>query len=521
MQALALKYRPKNFESLIGQNVVASSLSHALDSGRIGHAYLFSGLRGSGKTSSARIFAKALLCEEGISSHPCEKCANCIMANENRHLDIVEMDAASHRKIDDIRELIEHTKYSPASARFKIFIIDEVHMLTKEAFNALLKTLEEPPSYVKFILATTDPLKLPATILSRTQHFRFKSIAKNDIIKHLEFILNKEGIKYEPKAIEILARSGSGSLRDTLTLLDQAIIFSHEFVSQQAVASMLGLLDPSQIEQIIQIIANRDKTALLDILKDLDSSDSEVIIDELITNLKDKFIHQNSTFSMLIFERFFRILSEAKNMLLMGSDPEFTLYITLFMMIEAFNLTNINDAIKKINNQNTPQIIQQTPPTSKQSQEVKTDYEKFIEKIYDRDFELGKCFDECIKFVSFDGNYVILNSTATGKSQTMLRDSSKTILEILKATFGSNAKIKINKEENEAPKQNQEVNGVEKLMANINLQPQTKEADSPLAGENSTADAIKKVIKPRQINQTEENINTLVKYFGDFQVEDS
>ncbi|MCI5539653.1 MAG: DNA polymerase III subunit gamma/tau, partial [Campylobacter lanienae] len=145
MKALALKYRPKSFDELIGQDVVANTLSHALDSNRLGHAYLFSGLRGSGKTSSARIFAKALLCQKGISAHPCEVCPNCIMANENRHMDIIEMDAASHRKIDDIRELIEQTKYSPSSARFKIFIIDEVHMLTKEAFNALLKTLEEPP----------------------------------------------------------------------------------------------------------------------------------------------------------------------------------------------------------------------------------------------------------------------------------------------------------------------------------------------------------------------------------------
>ncbi|MBR6953163.1 MAG: DNA polymerase III subunit gamma/tau, partial [Campylobacter sp.] len=210
MQALALKYRPKNYNELIGQDTIAKSLTHALNSGRLSHAYLFSGLRGSGKTSSARIFAKALLCEKGPTGNPCEECASCIMANEGRHIDIIEMDAASHRKIDDIRELIEQTKYSPASARFKIFIIDEVHMLTKEASNALLKTLEEPPSYVKFILATTDPLKLPVTVLSRTQHFRFKPIPKNAVVAHLERILNNENIKYQKEALEILARSGSG-----------------------------------------------------------------------------------------------------------------------------------------------------------------------------------------------------------------------------------------------------------------------------------------------------------------------
>lgn len=448
MKALALKYRPKSFDELIGQDVVANSLSHALDSSRLGHAYLFSGLRGSGKTSSARIFAKALLCEKGISSHPCEVCANCIMANEGRHLDIIEMDAASHRKIDDIRELIEHTKYSPSSARFKIFIIDEVHMLTKEAFNALLKTLEEPPEYIKFILATTDPLKLPATILSRTQHFRFKPISKSNILKHLEFILNKEGIKYEQKALEILSRSGSGSLRDTLTLLDQAIIFSHEFVSQKSVADMLGLLDPQKIEEILEIVASRDKNALLNLLKELSRSDAELIIDELIINLKDKFINQNSKFSILIFERFFRILSETKNMLGQGSDPEFALYLALFMMLEAFNLTSIDDAIKELK-ESKLEIVQTSIPEQMQTKKIQTPYQDFLNQIYDRDFDLGSCFDECVKFVEFKNNILILNSSASGKNQEILRRSSAIIMEILRKCFGDGAKIEIKKVEDE------------------------------------------------------------------------
>lgn len=448
MKALALKYRPKSFDELIGQDVVANSLSHALDSSRLGHAYLFSGLRGSGKTSSARIFAKALLCEKGISSHPCEVCANCIMANEGRHLDIIEMDAASHRKIDDIRELIEHTKYSPSSARFKIFIIDEVHMLTKEAFNALLKTLEEPPEYIKFILATTDPLKLPATILSRTQHFRFKPISKSNILKHLEFILNKEGIKYEQKALEILSRSGSGSLRDTLTLLDQAIIFSHEFVSQKSVADMLGLLDPQKIEEILEIVASRDKNALLNLLKELSRSDAELIIDELIINLKDKFINQNSKFSILIFERFFRILSETKNMLGQGSDPEFALYLALFMMLEAFNLTSIDDAIKELK-ESKLELIQTSIPEQMQTKKIQTPYQDFLNQIYDRDFDLGSCFDECVKFVEFKNNILILNSSASGKNQEILRRSSAIIMEILRKCFGDGAKIEIKKVEDE------------------------------------------------------------------------
>ena len=453
MQTLALKYRPKNFSELIGQGVIADSLSHALDSRRLGHAYLFSGLRGSGKTSSARIFAKALLCENGISSHPCEICENCKMAALGRHLDIIEMDAASHRKIDDIRDLIEQTKYAPSSARFKIFIIDEVHMLTKEAFNALLKTLEEPPEYIKFILATTDPLKLPATILSRTQHFRFKPISKNDIIKHLEYILNRENIKFEPTALEILARSGSGSLRDTLTLLDQAIIYSREFVSGEFVSEMLGILDPKEIDHILEVVSTQNKSELSNLIKQLSNADAAMIIDELIANLKIKFVSENSKFPLLIFERFFRILSEAKNMLSSGFDPEFVLYITLFMMIEAFNITNIDEAIQHI--KTTPNLLNlqpknqpnlaQSPKPNPQTPPKNQPYKIFLDRIYDRNYELGKCFDECISFDSFENNTLKLISKASGENQILLRKSSSVIMQILHLCFGDDAKIQIEK----------------------------------------------------------------------------
>ncbi|WP_298051151.1 DNA polymerase III subunit gamma/tau [uncultured Campylobacter sp.] len=346
MQALALKYRPKSFEQLIGQDAVAKSLAHALDSGRLSHAYLFSGLRGSGKTSTARIFAKALLCDKGPTGKPCEVCDNCVMANEGRHIDIIEMDAASHRKIDDIRELIEQTKYHPASARFKIFIIDEVHMLTKEASNALLKTLEEPPSYVKFILATTDPLKLPVTVLSRTQHFRFKPIAKSAVVAHLEQILKTEKIAYEEGALEILARSGSGSLRDTLTLLDQAIIFSREGITQRAIADMLGLLDPAKIGEILDVVLRQDRAGAIEIIKEVENYNAETIIDEMIANLKDKFLRRDAKFSLLMYERFFRILAGAKSMLAISPDNTYAISMMIFMMMEAVNLREIDELIE-------------------------------------------------------------------------------------------------------------------------------------------------------------------------------
>jgi len=346
LQALALKYRPKSFDQLIGQDAVAKSLAHALDSGRLSHAYLFSGLRGSGKTSTARIFAKALLCDKGPAGKPCEVCDNCVMANEGRHIDIIEMDAASHRKIDDIRELIEQTKYHPASARFKIFIIDEVHMLTKEASNALLKTLEEPPSYVKFILATTDPLKLPVTVLSRTQHFRFKPIAKSAVVAHLEQILKTENIAYEEGALEILARSGSGSLRDTLTLLDQAIIFSREGITQRAIADMLGLLDPAKIGEILDVVLRQDRAGAIEIIKEVENYNAETIIDEMIANLKDKFLRRDAKFSLLMYERFFRILAGAKSMLAISPDNTYAISMMIFMMMEAVNLREIDELIE-------------------------------------------------------------------------------------------------------------------------------------------------------------------------------
>ena len=445
MQALALKYRPKNFDELIGQEAVSKSLIHALDEGRISHAYLFSGLRGSGKTSSARIFSKALVCEKGPTSRPCEVCPQCVMAKESRHMDIIEMDAASHRKIDDIRELIEQTKYAPAMARYKIFIIDEVHMLTKEAFNALLKTLEEPPSYVKFILATTDPLKLPTTVLSRTQHFRFKQISKYSIVKHLEFILSKEGVSYEKEALEILARSGGGSLRDTLTLLDQAIIYGANNVTANGVASMLGLLDPGKIEDIITHILNHDKNAIRVLTTELESYDPEMIIDEILANLKQKFVENDSRISLLVYERFFRILAQAKGMLNLSSDNGFVLMLMLFMMIEALNLQSIDDAIETViskndeistqtiqNSTQTPQII----PAKKQGP-----YELFLTKIYDRNYDLGEFFKEFVEFSFFNNNELGLIVKAKDENLEYFKKNWKILNEILRTLFGQNAKI--------------------------------------------------------------------------------
>lgn len=362
-KVLALKYRPKRFEDLVGQSTISQTLSLALDSNRLSHAYLFSGLRGSGKTSTARIMAKALLCSNGPTSKPCEVCENCKSANANRHLDIIEMDAASNRGIDDIKDLIEHTKYKPSSARFKVFIIDEVHMLTPQAFNALLKTLEEPPGFVKFILATTDPLKLPATILSRTQHFRFNKIAPSDVLHHLSHILNEENIDFETPALEILTRSGQGSLRDTLTLLDQAIIFSKGKVTTTAVVDMLGLIEPKLMEKLFDIILKKGDT--FEIVKELENYEISQVCDEMTIYLKQKMLEKDARFDLLVFDRFFRILSDAKHLLSMNSDGGFVLILTLSKMIEATNLKTIDDIINQVEEIEVKPVVKEAISTKK------------------------------------------------------------------------------------------------------------------------------------------------------------
>ena len=463
-EVLARKYRPKNFDELIGQETIAQTLSLALDANRLSHAYLFSGLRGSGKTSTARIFAKALICEEGVSHEPCGKCQNCIMSLENRHVDIVEMDGASNRGIDDIRELVEQTKYKPANARFKIFIIDEVHMLTAPAFNALLKTLEEPPEYVKFILATTDPLKLPATILSRTQHFRFKSIATNKIVDHLAHILHLEGIKYENAALEILARSGGGSLRDTLTLLDQAIIYSRNNVDVRTVTDMLGLVDPKFITDLFSAIFAKDYAKLVEYTKILEDYEAEMVVDELIAYLKEKMYNHDALFSTLVLDRFFRILSDSKYLFSINADGSFVLSMIFFKMIEALRIKEVDEMIESLqkeiqrpSNVSTSIKIQTATPEQapveeaiKEPQQTQTHmpnphadlFDKLIAKIKDRNHELGECFTKNIEFVSYENDILTWESCADEDCKKSLRHGFAVIKQLVREIYGFNTQIK-------------------------------------------------------------------------------
>jgi DNA polymerase-3 subunit gamma/tau len=501
--ALARKYRPRSFADLVGQETVSQTLAQALDGDRLSHAYLFSGLRGSGKTSTARIFAKALLCEKGPTSQPCEACPHCTMANEYRHMDIIEMDAASNRGIDDIKELIEHTKYKPGSGRFKIFIIDEVHMLTTQAFNALLKTLEEPPEFVKFILATTDPLKLPATILSRTQHFRFKKIPPRLVKSHLEHILHLEGIDYDPEALEIIARSGAGSLRDSLTLLDQAIVYAKGKVDLPTVTEMLGIIDPAKLDGLLDRILEKDEAGVLSFVHESSEYETEMIVDELTLHLKDLLFAKDPRFPPLILDRFFRILAEAKELLFLGSDGEFVLSLTLFKMMEALSVKEIDEMIRTLQKELSgvqgsaastasapaaaaetrsrpaqaaespaPQAApsrapaEATPPKSAPAEEprpVETPnpateappapaaeiapdagalkFKTLLEKLYDRDYDLGETFERCIRYRSFDGTALTWESTAQGADKKRLVTYWGIIRMFVQEIFGLEVRI--------------------------------------------------------------------------------
>ncbi|MGL2857523.1 DNA polymerase III subunit gamma/tau, partial [Helicobacter pylori] len=478
MQVLALKYRPKHFSELVGQESVAKTLSLALDNQRLANAYLFSGLRGSGKTSSSRIFARALMCETGPKAVPCDTCIQCQSALNNHHIDIIEMDGASNRGIDDVRNLIEQTRYKPSFGRYKIFIIDEVHMFTTEAFNALLKTLEEPPSHVKFLLATTDALKLPATILSRTQHFRFKKIPENSVISHLKTILEKEQVSYENSALEKLAHSGQGSLRDTITLLEQAINYCDNAITESKVAEMLGAIDRSVLEDFFQSLINQDEARLKERYAILENYETEGVLEEMMLFLKAKLLSPD-TYSILLIERFFKIIMSSLSLLKEGANASFVLLLLKMKFKEALKLKALDDAIVELEqvpfnqspsiNYNAPKqepksaekIEQaeriertekrentetpQTPMLSAKDRIFHNLFKQVQTLVYERNYELGAVFEKNICFIDFDSQTKTLTweSLATDKDKELLRERFKIVKGIVDGVFGKGENIKI------------------------------------------------------------------------------
>ncbi|EKN5439795.1 DNA polymerase III subunit gamma/tau [Salmonella enterica] len=267
-QVLARKWRPQTFADVVGQEHVLTALANGLSLGRIHHAYLFSGTRGVGKTSIARLLAKGLNCETGITATPCGVCDNCREIEQGRFVDLIEIDAASRTKVEDTRDLLDNVQYAPARGRFKVYLIDEVHMLSRHSFNALLKTLEEPPAHVKFLLATTDPQKLPVTILSRCLQFHLKALDVEQIRHQLEHILNEEHIAHEPRALQLLSRAADGSLRDALSLTDQAIASGDGQVSTQVVSAMLGTLDDDQALSLVEAVVDANGERVMSLINE-------------------------------------------------------------------------------------------------------------------------------------------------------------------------------------------------------------------------------------------------------------
>lgn len=531
MQVLALKYRPKHFSELVGQESVAKTLSLALDNQRLANAYLFSGLRGSGKTSSSRIFARALMCEKGPKAVPCDTCTQCQSALNNHHIDIIEMDGASNRGIDDVRNLIEQTRYKPSFGRYKIFIIDEVHMFTTEAFNALLKTLEEPPSHVKFLLATTDALKLPATILSRTQHFRFKKIPENSVISHLKTILEKEQVSYETSALEKLAHSGQGSLRDTITLLEQAINYCDNAITESKVAEMLGAIDRSVLEDFFQSLINQDEARLKERYAILENYETESVLEEMMLFLKAKLLSPDS-YSILLIERFFKIIMSSLSLLKEGANASFVLLLLKMKFKEALKLKALDDAILELEqskesvlkplNQNANAFKQesksadkiekpekkentetpQTPMLSAKDRIFHNLFKQVQTLVYERNYELGAVFEKNIRFIDFDSQTKTLTweSLATHKDKELLRERFKIVKSIVDGVFGKGENIKIalkNHSENKSTLE--EI----KEFKFPSLKPKPTTETTAETKEKETKEAVEKKAKEKEIQKNE------------------
>ena len=373
-KALYRVYRPKTFEDVVGQEHIVKTLKNQIKNNNIGHAYLFSGTRGTGKTSTAKIFARAVNCLNPINEEPCNECEICIDTLNDNIMDIVEIDAASNNSVDDIRELRESVKYTPSKAKYKVYIIDEVHMLSQGAFNALLKTLEEPPSYVIFILATTEPHKIPATILSRCQRFDFKRVSSKDIADRMSYICEKENIQAEDKALSLIARNSQGALRDALSILDQCMSFGNDKIEYNDVIELLGTVNIDELLQLSQSIIDEDTKKSLQILNEfiIWGKDIRNLINDLIDHFRNLMVckvskdldeiislpeesierlkEQSKTININDLIRILNILSETQDSMKSSSNTRILAEVTMMKIAQPMFDESKEALIKRIEN---------------------------------------------------------------------------------------------------------------------------------------------------------------------------